>query len=99
MAIRPRLHSEDAEREYWATRDSVDEVDWSKAKRVTLANLKPSVRTISLCLPESMLEALKVLANKEDLPYQSLITVFLAERIKRELNRNARPKRVTTRGA
>ena len=79
-----KFRDEDQEREYWTTHDSADEVDWSKATRVTLSNLKPSVRTISLRLPESMLEALKNLANKQDVPYQSLLKVFLAERIKEE---------------
>ncbi len=89
MAKRKRFESEDAERAYWATRDSVGVVDWSKARRVTLPNLHPSVRTISLRLPESMLEELKLLANKKDVPYQSLIKVFLSERIRSELDKDA----------
>ena len=84
-----RFKTEDQEREYWTTHDSVGEVDWSKAKQVALPDLHPSVRTISLRLPESMLEALKVLANKKDVPYQSLIKVFLSERIQRELDKKA----------
>src|SRR5580693_6082557 len=87
MAKRPQFRSEDDERDYWATHDSVGAVDWSRAKRVTLPNLKPSVRMISLRLPEAMLEALKVLANKQDVPYQSLIKVFLSDRIERELGK------------
>jgi predicted DNA binding CopG/RHH family protein len=87
MAKRRRFRNEDAEREYWSTHDSVGEVDWSKARQVTLPNLHPSVKTISLRLPESMLEALKVLANERDVPYQSLIKVFLSERIRRELDK------------
>lgn len=89
MARRPRFQNEDEEREYWATHDSVGEVDWSRARRVTLPDLKPSTRTISLRLPESMLEALKLLAHERDVPYQSLIKVFLAERIRRETGRDA----------
>jgi predicted DNA binding CopG/RHH family protein len=89
MAKRPRFQDEDKEREYWATHDSVGKVDWSQARRVTLPNLRPSTRTISLRLPESMLEALKLLANQRDVPYQSLIKVFLAERIKSEQDRDA----------
>jgi predicted DNA binding CopG/RHH family protein len=93
MAKRRKFQNEDEEREYWATRDSVDEIDWSKATRTTLANLKPSVRTISLRLPESMLEAIKNLANKQDVPYQSLIKVFLADRIEGELHKSFAPRR------
>lgn len=80
----PRFQSEDEEREFWATHDSADYVDWSKARRVRFANLKPSTKTISLRLPESMLEELKLLANERDVPYQSLLKVFLAERLERE---------------
>jgi predicted DNA binding CopG/RHH family protein len=81
----PKFKSEDAEREFWATHDSADFVDWRTAPRVTLANLRPSTRTISLRLPESMLAELKLLANSRDVPYQSLVKVFLAERIRQEL--------------
>jgi len=84
----PRFGSEDQEREFWAEEDSTDHVDWSKAQRVTLPDLKPSVKTISLRLPKSMYEQLKALANKRDVPYQSLIKLFLAERIRRELGRD-----------
>jgi predicted DNA binding CopG/RHH family protein len=82
----PRSKSEDKEREFWAKEDSVDYIDWSKGKRVVFPNLKPSLKTISLRLPESMLEELKLLANKRDVPYQSLIKIFLSERIQKELN-------------
>jgi len=85
----PRFETEDQEREFWADEDSTDHVDWSKAQRVTLPDLKPSVKTISLRLPKSMYEQLKALANKRDVPYQSLIKLFLAERIRRELERDA----------
>ena len=80
----PKFKSEDQEREFWATHDSSDYVDWGKAKRVSFPNLKPSRRTISIRLPESMINDLKVLANERDVPYQSLIKVFLAERIESE---------------
>jgi len=70
---------------YFRASRETEYVDWKKAKRVTLANLKPSVKTISLRLPESMLEKLKLLANKRDVPYQSLVKVFLADRIEEEL--------------
>lgn len=85
----PRHKTEDQEREYWAEEDSTEHVDWSKAQRVTLPNLKPSVKTISLRLPKSMYEQLRALANKRDVPYQSLIKFFLADRIQRELKKNA----------
>lgn len=81
----PKFKSEDKEREFWATRDSTEYVDWKKAKRVVLPELKPSLKTISLRLPESMLEELKLLAHKQDVPYQSLLKVFLSEKIKEEL--------------
>ena len=81
----PKFKSEDEEREFWATHDSTEYVDWQQAEHVTLPNLKPSVKKISLRLPESMLEELKLLANKRDVPYQSLLKIFLAERIEKEL--------------
>ncbi len=81
----PAFQSEDQEREFWSDADSVDYIDWNNATRVVLPNLKPSLRTISLRLPEMMLAQLKVLANKRDVPYQSLLKIFLAERIEQEL--------------
>jgi len=81
----PEFQSEDEERKFWATHDSTEFVDWKSAKKTVLPNLKPSVKTISLRLPESMLEELKLLANKRDVPYQSLLKVFLSERIREEL--------------
>lgn len=83
----PKFESEDEEREFWATHDSADHVDWSRAKPVSFPELKPSTRTISLRLPETLLENLKMLANKRDVPYQSLLKIFLAERIEHELHR------------
>ena len=85
MKTIPRFETEDEEREFWATHDSTDHVDWSRAKTVTFSRLKPSTRTISLRLPEALLENLKMLANKRDVPYQSLLKIFLAERIDQEL--------------
>lgn len=85
----PKFESEDQEREFWATHDSTDHVDWSRAKPATFSRLKPTTQTISLRLPEFLLENLKMLANKRDIPYQSLLKVFLAERIEQEL-RNLR---------
>ena len=81
----PKFKNEDEEREFWATHSPLDFFDISSAKRVTLPNLKPSVKTISIRLPEMMLEQLKLLANKRDVPYQSLLKMFLAERIEAEL--------------
>ena len=81
----PKYKSEDKEREFWAKEDSTEYVDWSRARRVILPNLKPSLKTISLRLPELMLAELKLLANKRDVPYQSLIKIFLAERLDQEM--------------
>jgi predicted DNA binding CopG/RHH family protein len=86
----PRFKNEDQEREFWSKHDSTDYVDWNKAKKVTLPNLKPSVKTISIRLPEMMLQELKLLANKRDVPYQSLLKMFLAERIEAELQHSVR---------
>ena len=82
---RPGLKTEEQERDFWSSRDSTDYVDWGKARRLALTNLKPSTRTISIRLPESLLEDLKLLANKRDVPYQSLLKVFLMERVLEEL--------------
>ncbi len=81
----PKFTSEEKERQFWAKEDSTEYVDWEKAKRVVLPKLKPSLKTISLRLPELMLAELKLLANKRDIPYQSLLKIFLAERIDQEL--------------
>ena len=89
----PKFKNEDEEREFWTEHDSTEFVDWSKAKRGVFPNLKPSTKTISLRLPESMLEELKLLANKNDVPYQSLVKVFLSERIESELQKHG-PQRI-----
>jgi len=81
----PQFKSENEEREFWQTHNSTEYIDWKKAKKLTLSNLKPSIKTISLRLPKSMLEELKLLANKRDVPYQSLVKVFLSDRIEQEL--------------
>jgi predicted DNA binding CopG/RHH family protein len=81
----PKFNSEDEERDFWETHDSTKYVDWKKAKRMRFPNLKPSTKTISIRLPESLLDDLKVLANKSDVPYQSLLKIYLAERVKQEL--------------
>ena len=82
----PKFKTEAEERDFWANADSSDYIDWSKARRILLPNIKPSLRTISLRLPELMLEELKLIANKKDVPYQSLIKIFLSERLSKELN-------------
>src|SRR5438105_1256191 len=89
----PTFKDEDAEREFWAKADSAEYIDWSKAQRITLPNFRPTLRTISLRLPESMIAELKLLANQRDVPYQSLLKVFLADRINEERARqNGEPK-------
>jgi predicted DNA binding CopG/RHH family protein len=80
----PEFKNEDEERKFWATADSTAYLDWQSAKRQKLVRLKPSLKTISLRLPVSMIEDLKILANRRDVPYQSLLKVFLAERLARE---------------
>lgn len=81
----PKFKSEYAEQKFWSKHDSTDYIDWTKAQRVIFPNLKPSLKTISLRLPESMIDALKHIANKHDLPYQSLIKMFLKKDIEKEL--------------
>jgi predicted DNA binding CopG/RHH family protein len=88
----PRFRDEDAEREFWSREESADYLDWSRARRVVFPNLQPSTRTISLRLPESLLADLKVLANRLDTPYQSLMKVYLAERVMRELREGRTPE-------
>ena len=80
-----KFKNEDQEREFWSNNDSTDYIDWKKGEKLILSNLKPSVKTISIRLPKMMLEELKLLANKKDIPYQSLLKVFLAEKIESEL--------------
>jgi predicted DNA binding CopG/RHH family protein len=80
----PKFESEAHERAFWANHHTSEYLDWTKAQRALLPNLKPSVRTISIRLPETLIARLKVLANKRDVPYQSLLKVLLAERLKQE---------------
>ena len=79
-----QFENEAQEQEFWSSHDSTDYVDWSQAQRVTFGRLKPSTQTISIRLPVALLEDLKRLANKRDVPYQSLIKIFLAERVVQE---------------
>jgi len=80
----PKFRTEVEERAFWAKEDSTEYVDWSKARRTVFPNLKPSLKTISLRLPEALLNELKALANKRDVPYQSLLKMILAERLEQE---------------
>lgn len=81
----PRFESEDAEREFWSDQDSSEFIDWKQAQAVRFPNLKPSTKTISVRFPESLLEELKIIANKRDVPYQSLLKIFVAERVDEEM--------------
>ena len=77
----PAFADEDEERAFWESHDSSDCADWSKARRVALPNLKPTTQSISLRLPISLLESIKVAANSRDVPYQSLIKIWLSEKV------------------
>ncbi len=77
----PKFASEKAERAYWEAHDSTDHVDWSAARKVALPNLKPTTKTISLRLPQHLLDSIKTAANARDVPYQSLIKVWLQEKV------------------
>ena len=81
----PDFKNEDEERAFWATHDSTDYVDWSKAEKVIVPNLKPTTESISLRLPSFLLARIKELANKKDVPYQSLMKIFLSEKVDQEL--------------
>lgn len=94
----PTFHSEDQERDFWAKHNSTDYVDWLRGQAVILPELKPSVRTISLRLPEAMFVAMKALANKRDIPYQSLMKTFLADRIRSEFGKAYNNSLSRTRG-
>ena len=83
----PKFRTEDEERDFWAEHDVVDYFDWEKLVSGSFPALKPSTQTISLRLPKALLEELKTLANERDVPYQSLLKVFLAERVARERGR------------
>ncbi|HTX17463.1 MAG TPA: BrnA antitoxin family protein [Bacteroidota bacterium] len=80
----PKFKSEDEERTFWAKHNSTDYLDWSKAKPVRFPNLKATSRTISIRLPESLIEEIKILANKSDVPYQSMLKVLLANKVREE---------------
>ncbi len=84
----PKFKNEEQERKFWNTHDSSEYIDWTKSKIATFPNLKPSTKSISLRLPESLLNDFKTLANKWDVPYQSIMKVFLEERIHKEHTQN-----------
>ncbi len=97
----PKFNSEAAEQAFWASHDSTEYLDWAQGRVGIFPKLKPSTKTISLRLPESLLSAIKVLANKRDVPYQSLMKVFLADRLKEEVVVGCKtehsPKRIRSR--
>lgn len=78
----PKFANEAEERAFWEAHDSTDYLDWTKAQRVVLPNLKPSTKTISLRLPQHLLDSIKAAANARDVPYQSLIKVWLQEKLR-----------------
>ena len=80
----PVFNTEEEEREFWATNDSTEYVDWNKSERMVFPELKPSTATISLRLPKYMLDEIKMMAHERDVPYQSLIKIFLKERLVKE---------------
>ncbi|MBT3501126.1 MAG: hypothetical protein HN464_02215 [Candidatus Marinimicrobia bacterium] len=80
----PVFKTEEEERLFWQTHDSIDYIDWDKSEPVIFSHLKPTTKTISLRLPEYLLESLRTIANKRDIPYQSLLKLFLKERVDKE---------------
>lgn len=86
----PRFRSEEDEREFWATHDTTDYFDYAEAREAVFPKLRPSTATISLRLPQGLLDDLRVLANQRDVPYQSLLKVYLAERVSEERQRKPR---------
>lgn len=85
----PSFKTEEEEHEFWAGNDSSEYIDWKKSEKTVLPNLKPSSKTISLRLPEFILDELKMLAKKRDVPYQSLIKMYLKDRVNKELKQSS----------
>ena len=83
----PEFQNEEEERDFWGKHDSVGYIDWVKGEVGRFPKLKPTTKSISIRLPESLIEDLKILANKRDVPYQSLLKVYLAERVASEFDR------------
>jgi predicted DNA binding CopG/RHH family protein len=88
----PKFKNEAEEQEFWSEHDSSEYLNWKSAERALFPNLKPSTKSISLRLPESLLDALRQMANERDVPYQSLIKMILQERIERDLRSRHLPK-------
>jgi predicted DNA binding CopG/RHH family protein len=86
LKTEPKFKTETEERDFWENHDSSDYVDWKQAQSVLMPNLKPSTKTISLRLPEGLLDSIKIEANKLDMPYQSLIKAWLADDVKQSRN-------------
>ena len=89
----PVFRSDEEAGEFWMTHDTTEYIDWTKARRVNFPSLKPSTATISLRLPQGLLDDLRVLANERDLPYPSLLKVYLADRVKEERRASRSPRR------
>lgn len=87
LKLIPKFRNEDEERDFWATADATEYFDTSRPIQLDLSKLKPSTETVSLRLPEYLLARIKELANAKDVPYQSLMKIFLAERVENELRR------------
>ena len=86
LKIMPKFKNEEEEREFWSDHDAADYVDFSDAREALFPDLKPTTRTISVRLPETLIDKLKTLANKRDVPYQSLLKVLLAEKDEEEMH-------------
>ena len=82
LKVAPKFSNEAEEQAFWEKNDSTDYLDWTKAKRFVLPNLKPTTKTISLRLPQHLLDSIKAAANSRDVPYQSLIKVWLNEKLR-----------------
>ena len=78
----PKFKSEEAEQKFWGKNDVTDFFDTSKAVKVKLAKLRPTIKTISIRLPESLIEEIKLIANKQDVPYQSMLKILLSEKVR-----------------
>ena len=81
----PKFKNEKERSDFWMTHDTTDYIDWAKARKAVFPNLKPTYKSISLRLPAYMLDEIKLLANKKDVPYQSLMKVFLAQKLREEI--------------
>ncbi len=89
----PKFRSEDAERKFWSTHTPLDYFDGSHAELAVFPNLKPTSRTISIRLPESLVESIRVLANRQDVPYQSMLKILLAEKVREVFDSSKRKRK------